>query len=93
MPGLADAVGIGFAIVGEEHLLSCFLSSPGTTRNMYVADGRDVEGIRTDLNIALGLGIGFSLVMAVALRSKLTALVGTGFGLMLYLIYRKRAGL
>ena len=93
MPSLADAIGAGFAIVADEHLLTSFLSSPGTIRNMYVATGKDVEGIKTDLNIALALGIALSLLLAILLGSWFTAAVGSAFGLVLYFVYKSRAGL
>jgi hypothetical protein len=93
MPSLADAIGAGFVIVADEHLLTSFMSSPGTIRNMYVATGQDLDGVRTDLNIALALGISLSLLLALLLGSWFTAAVGIGFGTVLYFVYKSRAGL
>jgi hypothetical protein len=93
MPSMTDAVAAGFALVGEEHLLTSLLSSPGTIRKLYVEKGADVSDIETDLNLALALGIGFSLLLAWMFKSKFTAWVGVAFGLLLYVVYKERANL
>lgn len=93
MPSLSDAVGVGFAVIADEHFLSFMLSSPGTARNLYKGDPVAMAGIALDLNIAFGLSLGFSLVLALLLRSWLTALIGGAFGAFFYFLYKKRAGL
>lgn len=89
---LADAVAIGFAGIGEEHLFTFLLSSPMTARTLARQQGQ-VEEVRRDLDIALALSIGFALLLAALFRSRPTALLGTAFGLVLYEIYRRRGEL
>lgn len=93
MPGITDAVGIAFAAVAEEHLFSMFLSSPGTIRKLYIEKGADTSALDDDLNIALGLGIAFSFLMGWLLQSKITVWGGVAFGIIMYYIYKNRAGL
>jgi hypothetical protein len=90
---LEDIFGAALTVIGEEHLFTSFLSSPATIRNMYVNRNMDVQGIRDDLNIALALELVLTGLMAFALGSWVVAVVGASFGLVLYGIYKYRAGL
>lgn len=87
-----DAIGIAVVALGEEHLMTFMLSSPFTARNI-VAEKGDLEGVKTDLNIALALSIAFGIGIGFLLQSKWTTIFGAGFGWLLYEIYKTRGNL
>lgn len=87
-----DAIGIAVAALGEEHLMTFMLSSPFTARNIVQEKG-DVEEVKKDLQISLALSVGFGLFTGYLLGSKLTAIFGIGFGILLYQIYKTRGSL
>jgi len=87
-----DALGVGLVAIGEEHIFTFMLSSPFTARNLVVQQG-DIEGVKTDLKVAVGLGVGFTALMAILLKSGWTALFGVAFGVLLYEVYKARGNL
>ena len=87
-----DAIGIAIVALGEEHLMTFMLSSPFTARNI-AADKGDIEGVKTDANIALGLSIAFGVGIGTILKSTYTSIFGIAFGILLYEIYMIRGNL
>jgi len=89
---LKDAVGIGISFIAEEHIFTYLLSSPFTARNLVVEKG-DVENVKKDLTLSLILSIALSILLGGIFKSPETALLGAGFGFLLYYIYAWRGGL
>ena len=84
-----EAFGIGITAIFESQVFPFMLSSAFTARTI-VQEKDDVDGVKTDIWIAVAISLGFSGLMAYVLKSFSTLAFGTAFGFLLLWVYEKR---
>ncbi len=86
------ALGVGLVTLYESEIFPFMLSSAFTARTA-VKNNNQSEEVKTDVWIAVGLGIAFSMLMAWLLNDIWTGIYGTVFAFVLLMIYEWRGEL
>lgn len=86
------AFGVGITAIFESQVFPFMLSSTHTART-HVKDSNDTEAVKTDVWIAVGISISFSIFMALLLNDWFTGIFGTVFAFILLEIYEIRGEL
>lgn len=84
------AIGIGLVAIAEEHIFTFMLSSCMTGRTIVKEKGQ-VEEVKKDLLISVGLSMAIGLIIAGALKDRTVTIFAVAFSILLYAIYTWRA--
>ena len=88
---ITTAAGVGMALISTEHFFSAGLSSPITTRKFLTSD-EDRAEVRRALNLAAGLSLAASALIAKILKQPYPLLAAAALVTFYYSEYQRALG-